>query len=801
MKKLRFTTVMLCLLFAGSAFSQVTTLDQAFTPTGVSNDGLIVGYYDQTSPYYIWTPLNNDVKEIGGVSAGNGVGGKANFSADSKYICSSMWTNWIFPKSWQKNTLTDYAYKFNAIEKLPGMNNLSFVVGESEDGSNGIIMLSSDGQTLRTKATANFSLKAVAALTTDVAIACGKGGNMVYTTSRGNGWTKMDARPEGCTDTISCYESIDFTNQEPYYGVVGARLKDNKFTAYQSSDGGETWNKTTGVEGVPLCITHTDNAFYMGTENGKILKSTDNGVTWTKMFATGGFLQPTTSIFDIKFVDSKVGLALTNIFIYRTEDGGTSWSVISVDDNISQKAKFYNALWQNDTTVTIVGSLGVAYTSTDKGLTWKKEAIETDNTSDLNCLAMGQNTILVGGVSGNFYYKNVQENVSASEMGRYDVAKDEWTPLGSLGFLSSDENQSASSGYAISGDGKTVVGLASYAIPTQSSVGRFAHATAWNEDNGIMDLGSLWDNVGRSTRANAVNFDGSVVVGWQDHYGSWYAAVWYRNDDGTYRPNEYILKDANGSANDEGNYALEAWAVTADGKYIGGRGESVDNAPLAPIHSAPYKAGDDTNNANQPWIWSKDSGLKYIGMIDEFKNNDEAIGYVTAINNDASLATGFFVAGSMNYGFIWTKDGGMMSVNTYLTKVLKMDESEDHYCSVMSLSPNGRYAAGWGISSEGKIFAYQIDLLYNTTGINNSNQAKPIATVYPNPVADVLHVDVPFEGTSNIRLYNMQGKMMFNTTSNSKENEISVGNIPMGLYLLEVNAKGLHYTYKVQIKH
>jgi photosystem II stability/assembly factor-like uncharacterized protein len=664
MKKLRFTTAMLCLLFAGSAFSQVTTLEGNLSPTGVSNEGLVVGSYDQTSPYFLWTPKDDNVKKIGGVSSGNGIGGKARFSADGKYISSSMWTDWEISKTWQKTTIKDFGYKLNAIAKVPIVKNLSFLVGENSDGSKGIIMSSSDGQSLIKLSTVNYGLKAISALTSEVAIACGRDGNMVYSAHRGNGWTKMDARPEGCTDTISCFESIDFTKEEPYYGVVGARLKNNKFTAYQSPDGGETWNKTTGVEGVPICITHTDNAFYMGTENGKILKSTDNGVTWTKMFSTGGFLQPTTAIYDIKFVDEKVGLALTDMFVYRTEDGGTTWSVIHVDDYISQKAKFYNALWQDDNTATIIGSLGVAYTSTDKGLTWKKEAIETDNTSDLNCLAMGQSTILVGGVNGNFYYKGISGKIPVSMMGRYDIAKDEWTPLGSLGFISSDENCSASNAYSISGDGKTVVGLASYLIPTQTTYGRFAHATAWNEDKGIIDLGSLWDAVGRSTRANDVSYDGSVVVGWQDHRGPWYAAVWYRNDDGTYKPNEYILKDPNGSSTSESNFALEAWAVSADGKYVGGRGEHISSGPLAPIHPSQANASNDADSANQPWIWSKDGGIKYLGMIDEFKNDDGAVGYVTAINNDATVVTGFFLDdNNMNYGFIWTKDGGMMSVN------------------------------------------------------------------------------------------------------------------------------------------
>ncbi|MBK8584740.1 MAG: hypothetical protein IPN88_04605 [Bacteroidetes bacterium] len=70
-------------------------------------------------------------------------------------------------------------------------------------------------------------------------------------------------------------------------------------------------------------------------------------------------------------------------------------------------------------------------------------------------------------------------------------------------------------------------------------------AVAWNPTEGFMDLGSLFANIGRSTRGNAVSGDGSIVVGWHDFNGpgsllrgdkTWQEVI----------SNEYLLIDTNG---------------------------------------------------------------------------------------------------------------------------------------------------------------------------------------------------------------------------------------------------------------
>jgi len=222
--------------------------------------------------------------------------------------------------------------------------------------------------------------------------------------------------------------------------------------------------------------------------------------------------------------------------------------------------------------------------------------------TDIGGVAPGQG---VGGqarfsTGGNFI-SGTSIGSSVPELSRYSLLTGQWTALGSLGFM---VDSTLSGGFGISGDGNTVVGL-SWADTTGGLA--YAHAIAYNATEGIMDLGSLF--FGRSTRANAVSDDGSVVVGWQDFNGPWKSAVWRKNPAGGYFANEYILIDTTANPNDEYNQMGECSSVSADGKWIGGYG--------------------DYANANQPWIWCEDSGVINLGVLPLTGN-----GYVSGMTAD-----------------------------------------------------------------------------------------------------------------------------------------------------------------------
>ena len=83
----------------------------------------------------------------------------------------------------------------------------------------------------------------------------------------------------------------------------------------------------------------------------------------------------------------------------------------------------------------------------------------------------------------------------------------EWRLLGSIVPNPAPCDALLSSSYDTSDDGKVIVGLAWNGC-------NIARAFRWEESTGMVDLGS--SVAGRSSRANGVSGDGSVVVGWQE---------------------------------------------------------------------------------------------------------------------------------------------------------------------------------------------------------------------------------------------------------------------------------------------
>lgn len=263
------------------------------------------------------------------------------------------------------------------------------------------------------------------------------------------------------------------------------------------------------------------------------------------------------------------------------------------------------------------------------------------STEDIGGLAPGNG---IGGqaqcsYNGNFL-SGTSQGTNGIELSRYDRTTGEWTALGSLGI---QIDATFSGGYSISGDGNTVVGL-SWA-DTTGGLPAHAHAVAYNQADGLMDLGTLFP--GRSTRANAASEDGGVVVGWQDFNGPWKSAVWRKNSNGGYDPNTYLLIDNAGDPFDEFNQLGECSTVSADGEWIGGYGDFANN-------------GD-------PWIWSVGSGVINLGHLPLTGR-----GFVAGMSADASIVVGWFDGeffGDPQTPFFWTSAGGLENLNDHINNV------------------------------------------------------------------------------------------------------------------------------------
>lgn len=364
------------------------------------------------------------------------------------------------------------------------------------------------------------------------------------------------------------------------------------------------------------------------------------------------------------------------------------------------------------------------------------------------------------------YLSGTENGPLGAEMARYNYNTGQWTTLGSLGF---PIGIALSGGYAISGDGNTVVGN-SWADTT----GGFAYtdAVAYNAAEGIMDLGSLFAFDGKSTRANAVSYDGSVVVGWQDFNGPWKSAIWKKNPAGGYFPNEYILLDTLGSATDEFNQMGECSAISADGIWVGGYG--------------------DYANYYQPWIWSRDSGVINLGSLPLTGN-----GYVSRMSADASIVVGWFdgqLFGDPQTPFIWTRNGGLQDLNYYVNTTLGFSAGTKQMYTAECISPNGNYIAGYGVDMMTfSYFTYRVNIGNGTTGISNLTPTKTLQ-VYPSPASE--SITVANAGKGLLTIQSVEGRLMLKEAVDGNKT-IDISNFVPGLYTVTLESLGAIEVQKI----
>jgi len=334
-----------------------------------------------------------------------------------------------------------------------------------------------------------------------------------------------------------------------------------------------------------------------------------------------------------------------------------------------------------------------------------------------------------------------------NEISTYDVAAATWVNRG--GLVPTGWDGSVSSTWGMTTNGNTIVGLGFLTAAN-------AHAVKWDEVNGMVDLGSIVS--GRSSRANAINATGTVIVGWQDESnGTRSGAKW---QDGV----ESFITDNNG------NNVGEAGGISADGNTI--------------IGSA---------NPN-PYVWNTVSGLTYITHPNasfSFK------GGATGISADGKKVIGYYRAFGAppmsGEGFIWTSATGRINLNDYAAS-LGIATNGVTMGLPLAISQDGKKIAGSGTNASGQMIAFYLDTS-EFLSINDAVKEKNSIGIYPNPVADILY----FKGTGkieNAEIYNMVGQRV--KSFNAVEGQIDVSSLSKGDYILQYSEKrGKKETYKL----
>ncbi len=262
------------------------------------------------------------------------------------------------------------------------------------------------------------------------------------------------------------------------------------------------------------------------------------------------------------------------------------------------------------------------------------------------------------GVGGNLRVSDDGLRISIAERNpttdRYEMSfYDTWLGfVTNCGGLGSYQGSSTSSGYAISGDGSTLVGLGWLTAAD-------ARAMKW-KDGVVTNLGTAVFL--QPTRANGVNYDGSVICGWQDtSSGFRQGCVWVNGV-------ETVLKYADNVV------TSEAQAVSADGTWVVGGG---------------------TNSRPDAWRWSAATGVQSLGIPPA-----PGIGYATDISSDGSRILCFFRPPSPpeptgGEGYLWIEGRGFVELRALAEENGTVDIPADiHMALPLGLSPDGYTVVG-----------------------------------------------------------------------------------------------------------
>lgn len=784
---------------AAAAFAQVYITENSPMPNvmSVTNEGMAVGYVTKNQPFYMWNPKEDTYKKIGGVSPGDGVGGAARFSESGLRIAAPMFSEDIAtPTDWVHSTIKEMeGMIFSQIEVVSDY--YLFAVASNAGGTAGAILRSlNDGTTWnrydyvqRDNAEGqaeivrpDFGITCFGAINHRYLIA-GTSDGQILTDGGSGTWKAATLAGVESEIPVKRFISFNFTYElvneygaeKAVNGCIAAELEDGTAAVWYTTDGGTTFKPVeTAIEGIPTAICNNKSDFFMATTAGKIYISTDGGCTWTESFVLPEGLQAARISFSN--AETKTGVALCAKAIYITRDGGKSWEALTATE--AGISAWKDAAW-NGGQLMVVGTDGSCCISNDFGASFRKQSGFEGELGAVNYKESAEVYNMLG-VNGEAYRMTAVDKLSGYTAGIYDVEADTWTALPGTGYA---DDMLVSSPWNISGDGRYVVGTIRDLDKTVSKIATYA--AIWDGPENLTVLPNMFSADGKSCRANAVNFDGSIVAGWQDKFGPWFATLWVRGEDGTYSERLLSVKDDFDQATfdfEDKGACMETFpgycqVISPDGKWAGGQ-------------------FDMSTALGGAWIWSEETGFK---VLTQSKDNGIATATTTVLSADGTMAAGW--EGDNSNPWIWTEEENTMPLQQYVEGKLGHSLGNIMLCAPYAMSPNGRYICGYakyGVSLVG----YVIDL-EELVSVETRMADQVKAAVYPNPVAEELHVDLPFDSREMktlVTLVDMQGRVVATLSNPAQSNVIDVRSLTPGMYLLTVSGERESKSFKVIVK-
>jgi gliding motility-associated-like protein len=149
---------------------------------------------------------------------------------------------------------------------------------------------------------------------------------------------------------------------------------------YRSFNGGATWSTYSGFSVGSTSVRLTDIEFptstvgYAAGSRDTIYKTTDAGVTWTRLPLPNGGVAPQLTYTDMFALDANtvfiVGNGYPKIAVYKTTDGGATWTDITADIRTLGGGGYLYSVMFHDANNGYVGTGSILFKTTDGGATW-----------------------------------------------------------------------------------------------------------------------------------------------------------------------------------------------------------------------------------------------------------------------------------------------------------------------------------------------------------------------------------------------------------------------------------------------
>lgn len=222
------------------------------------------------------------------------------------------------------------------------------------------------------------SITAASATTAWISVSPGvtNTGGIWKTIDGGTNWTKQ---PTALFDSADSYPNFVYF-WDANNGIAQGDPEGGEFEIYTTSDGGTTWNRVPGANipnpspigaefGYFNRYTVSGNTIWFGTDQGRIFKSSDKGLTWTVN------LIPTPSVdFALdRFTFSNANKGLLMLYssatLYSTSDGGATWTLVPKTGNLFNTNIAYIPGTSKVISSAYANPLGSSFSLND-GLTW-----------------------------------------------------------------------------------------------------------------------------------------------------------------------------------------------------------------------------------------------------------------------------------------------------------------------------------------------------------------------------------------------------------------------------------------------